>query len=477
MDPHISRKFINGEWEDSILPALKEYVSIHNVSPAYDKNWETNGYIDHVVELFTGWILSQNLRGMYMEVYREEGRTPLILVEIEPSSEKCADRTVLLYGHMDKQPPLLPWDDGLHPYRPVIRDGLLYGRGCADDGYALFSSVAAIRNLQVQNLDHARCLIMIESGEESGSPDLPYYMEKLSSKIGKPDFIICLDSGCGNYEQLWLTTSLRGLVSGTLTVQILERGVHSGHASGIVPSSFRIIRQLLDRIEDPDTGVLKIPELNVEIPPDRVKEAERCAQSLGSSIADEFPFIAGSGPVSTNYAELLLNRCWRPTLSITGVDGLPSLSESGNVLRSHTSLQLSVRVPPTADASLAAEALKRVLEADPPYGARVSFVYEKSGAGWNAATLSPWASQSFDNSSMEYFGKHCDYMGEGGSIPLINLLANHFPQSQLCVTGLLGPDSNAHGPNERLDIEYAKKLTCCISQIIYDHANPQIEKK
>lgn len=381
-------------------------------------------------------------------------------------------RSILLYGHLDKQPPLTDtWAEGLHPYKPVIKDGKLYGRGGSDDGYSMFAALASIENLQQQNLPHGRCVIFIEASEESGSPDLPFYIEKLRDRIGVPDLIICLDSGCGNYDQLWFTNSLRGMVAGDLRVSVLKGGVHSGHASGIVPSSFRIMRMLLDRLEDSKTGKIIPKELYVDIPEEITGQSQSCATALGSDILDEFPFVGNTQPVTTDLAECLLNRTWRPTLSITGVDGLPTLALSGNVLRPTTALKLSIRTPPGMDAQKAAEFVKELLEKDPPYGAEVSFVYEKSGSGWVAPTLSDWLQKSASTASETFYGQPLNFLGEGGSIPFMGMLGKMFPEAQFCVTGLLGPESNAHGPDEMLVIDFAKKLTSCVSKIVNDHYN------
>jgi acetylornithine deacetylase/succinyl-diaminopimelate desuccinylase-like protein len=374
-----------------------------------------------------------------------------------------------MYGHLDKQPPLLPWAEGLGPYTPVIRNGRLYGRGGADDGYAIFGAITAITNLHKQGLPHARCLILIEASEESGSPDLPHYVEVLKDRIKIPDLVVCLDSGAASYEHMWLTTSLRGLIAGVLKVELLREGIHSGVGSGVAASTFRIVRMLLDRIEDVNTGKMKVPELNVEIPAVRLEQIAACASSLGSSITEAVPFLEGAKPVSDDIAEQIKGRTWQPTLSIIGVDGIPDLDHAGNVLRPMTAIKLSIRVPPGVDAPSASLAVKKILEENPPYGAKVTFDCDKAGSGWNAPVLSDWAAESFRSSSVQYFKKPAGYNGEGGSIPLIGMLATLFPNSQFCVTGVLGPESNAHGPNEFIDIEFAKKINCCVSQVLYDH--------
>ncbi|HJY84177.1 MAG TPA: M20/M25/M40 family metallo-hydrolase, partial [Candidatus Binatia bacterium] len=396
---------------------------------------------------------------------RLEGRTPLLFIEILGDSAE----TVLLYGHLDKQPPMDGWNEGLGPWKPVIRDGRLYGRGGADDGYAAFASLTAIKALKLQSVPCARCVVVIEACEESGSGDLPYYIDALKERIGTPSLVICLDSGCGNYDQLWITSSLRGLATGTLSVSTLTEGVHSGAASGIVPSTFRILRQLLSRLEDEQTGNILPRELYVEIPDERLQQVAATAQVLGATVYSEYPFQAGTVPVAREGSEALLNRTWRPQLEITGAAGLPPLDKAGNVLRPVTAAKVSLRLPPTADAKAAASLLQQLFEKDPPYGAKVIFKSEQCASGWNAPALEPWLEQSLKQASLEFFGREACYMGEGGTIPFMAMLGEKFPRAQFMITGVLGPHSNAHGPNEFLDLATGIRLTCCVTRVLVDH--------
>jgi len=353
---------------------------------------------------------------------------------------------------------------------PVLKDGKLYGRGGADDGYAMFAALSALLALGEQNVAHARCIIVIEAGEESGSPDLPFYIEHLAARIGTPDLIVCLDSGCGNYEQLWLTTSLRGIAAGKLTVRVLNEGVHSGDASGIVPSSFRILRSLLTRIEDETSGAIKLEDLFVTVPADRLEQARAAASILGDEVFTKLPFAGHTKPMATTRVEMVLNRTWKPQLAVIGMDGCPPPESAGNVLLPYTTAKLSMRTPPTCDAPAAVKALKRVLEADPPYGAEVTYEAEAGQSGWNAPSLAPWLEASLTAASTSHFGKPVACMGEGGSIPFMAMLGEKFPKTQFVVTGVLGPGSNAHGPNEFLHIPFAKKLSACIADLLADHA-------
>lgn len=465
MDTSKTRHFIEQTWTGSIVPTLKEYLIIPNQSPAYDVNWNTNGYMDQAVELIANWIRAQEVPGLRLDVVRLEGRTPLIFVEIPGDSTE----TVLLYGHLDKQPPMDGWNEGLGPWKPVIRDGRLYGRGGADDGYAALASLTAIKALKLQAVPCARCVIVIEACEESGSGDLPYYIDALKDRIGTPSLVICLDSGCGNYDQLWITSSLRGLATGTLTVSTLTEGVHSGAASGIVPSTFRILRQLLSRLEDEKTGEILPRELCVEIPAERLRQVAATAQVLGATVYSEYPFQKGTAPVTQEVSQALLNRTWRPQLEITGAAGLPPLDKSGNVLRPVTAAKVSLRLPPMADAKTATTLLQQLFEKDPPYGAKVTFASEQCASGWNAPALEPWLEESLKRASLEFFGREACYMGEGGTIPFMAMLGEKFPQAQFMITGVLGPHSNAHGPNEFLDLATGMRLTCCVARVLVDH--------
>jgi len=472
-------EFVSKVSKESIVPTLEEYIRIPNQSPMFDANWRENGELLKAAKLFLNY--AKNQKGfesaeiVTLQDPQGKDRTPVIFIDIPSTDANCKD-TVLLYGHLDKQPPLRPWAEGLDPYTPVIRDGKLYGRGSSDDGYAMFGAITAITNLRHQGLHHSRCVVLIEACEESGSPDLPYYIDHLEKRIGTPSLIICLDSGCGNYEQMWLTTSLRGLIAGNLKVEILNEAVHSGLGSGIVPSSFRIVRKLLSRIENEDTGDIIPKFLHVDIPKDRIVQAEKQADTLGLSIIKDFPLVSGATAVLTPtesnkhevLTQLLLNRAWRPTLCVTGIHGIAPLESASNIVRTQTTLKLSIRVPAMLNAEDAAVQLKKLLEENPPYGAKVTFTIEKSGDGWSAPTLSPWLEKSLETASSTFYKKSCNFSGEGGSIPFMGMLGKKFPKAQFVITGLLGPQSNAHGPNEFLHIDYMNRLICCVSKILAD---------
>ncbi|MEP7183279.1 MAG: M20 family metallopeptidase [Betaproteobacteria bacterium] len=457
-------------WDAEIVPQLVDYIAIPAKSPHFDPQWKAHGHIDAVIRLAEAWARAQPVRGLTVEVVRLKGRTPVLYFDVPATSKAAGKRTVLLYGHLDKQPEMTGWRKGLGPWQPVIEDGKLYGRGGADDGYAVFAALSAIGALQAQGLPHAHCVGLIETCEESGSYDLPAYLDALAPRMGVVDFVAGLDSGCGDYERLWVTTSLRGMAAGTLAVDVLTEGVHSGDASGVVPSSFRIARHLIDRIEDAASGHVLPAEFHAPIPDERVAQARAAADIVGDMVFNKYPFADGTKPMVGGRAEALLSRTWRPALSVIGADGLPAISDAGNVLRPRTALQLSLRLPPPVDGDRATEDLKRLLEADPPHGATVRFEPDSGATGWNAPPTQPWLAAALEAASQAHYGKPAAAMGEGGTIPFMAMLGKHFPDAQFLITGVLGPKSNAHGPNEFLHIPYAKKLTACVAQVLAAHA-------
>jgi acetylornithine deacetylase/succinyl-diaminopimelate desuccinylase-like protein len=471
MDKNQVLGFVSAKWDDQIVPQLQQYIKIPNKSPAFDSNWSEHGFMDEAMSLIEAWVRSQPISGMTVEVIRLSGRTPCMYIEIPGKG----DDAVLMYGHMDKQPEFQGWAVDLAPWKPVIAGDKLYGRGGADDGYATYASLTAIMALKDRGVDHAPIKIVIEGCEESGSYDLPFYINHLAARIGRVTLVVCLDSGCGNYDQLWVTTSLRGLAGGTLRVQVLEEGVHSGDASGVVPSSFRILRQLLSRIEDDRTGKI-IPEvLSVDIPAERRDQAKEAARVLGNDVYSKFPWMPGMTPMAIELDEMILNRTWRPALSVTGADGFPTLDNAGNVLRPQTSVKLSLRLPPTLDPILASNKLKEMLERDPPNGAKITFEVEKSSTGWAAPATANWLRHTLNEASNQYFGPQAAAMGEGGTIPFMGMLSERFPDAQFMVTGLLGPKSNAHGPNEFLHIPTGKRLTAAVADVVAKHYQRQAE--
>jgi acetylornithine deacetylase/succinyl-diaminopimelate desuccinylase-like protein len=474
---------VSAQWDGDIVRQITDYIAIPAKSPSFDADWLAHGHLDTVMRNAAAWVEAQKVEGLTLEVVRLEGRTPVLFFEV-PASQgegpqarspgETRAQTVLMYGHLDKQPEFTGWRNDLGPWTPKYEDGKLFGRGGADDGYAVYASIAAIQALKAQKVAHPRIVGLIETCEESGSYDLLPYVDALRTRLGEVGLVICLDSGAGNYEQLWLTTSLRGMASGVLKVQILTEGVHSGDASGLVPSSFRIMRQVLDRLEDSKTGRLLPASFHCDIPAERLQQAQATARILGDEIYKRFPWAhhdCGGAttfalPTTTDPVEALLNRTWKPTLSVTGADGFPEMGNAGNVLRPHTAFKLSLRLPPLVDAARAVQELKALLEDNAPYQAKVTFEGAGGATGWNAPSTSPWFQKALDEASQAYYGAPCGTIGQGGTIPLMSLLSQGFPKAQMMVCGVLGPKSNAHGPNEFLHVPYAKKITAAVAHVI-----------
>jgi acetylornithine deacetylase/succinyl-diaminopimelate desuccinylase-like protein len=464
---------VTAQWDGDIVKQITDYISIPAKSPTFDSDWAQHGFIDTVMRNAAAWVEAQKVEGLTLEVVRLEGRTPVLFFEI-PATRADSTQTVLMYGHLDKQPEFTGWRNDLSPWAAKYEDGRLYGRGAADDGYAVYASIAAVQALKAQNVPHPRIVGLIETCEESGSYDLLPYVNALRERLGEVALVVCLDSGAGNYDQLWLTTSLRGNAAGVLKVEILTEGVHSGDASGLVPSSFRIMRQVLDRLEDSKTGRLLPQSFHCEIPADRLVQAQATAKILGEEIYKRFPWAhydcEGSSsfalPTTTDPVEALLNRTWRPTLSVTGAEGFPALKDAGNVLRPYTAFKLSLRFPPLIDAGAAVQELKTLLEDNAPYQAKVTFESNGGATGWNAPGTVPWFENALNDASQSFFGAPCGTIGQGGTIPLMSMLSKGFPKAQMMVCGVLGPKSNAHGPNEFLNVPYAKKLTAAVAHVM-----------
>ena len=473
LDSALALSDVTRQWDGDIVRQITDYIGIPAKSPGFDADWLQHGYIDTVVRNAAAWVEAQKVPGLMLEIVRLEGRTPVLFFEI-PATRANSTQTVLMYGHLDKQPEFNGWRSDLGPWTPKFEDGKLYGRGGADDGYAVYASIAAVQALKNQNVPHPRIVGLIETCEESGSYDLLPYVDALRTRLGDVALVICLDSGAGNYDQLWLTTSLRGMASGTLKVEVLTEGIHSGDASGLVPSSFRIMRQVLDRLEDSATGRLLPASFHCEVPAERLNQARATAAILGDEVHKRFPWAhydcAGSSvftlPTTTDPVQALLNRTWTPTLSVTGAEGFPAIKDAGNVLRPYTAFKLSLRLPPLIDAAQAVQEMKQLLEDNAPYQAKITFEGAGSATGWNAPATTPWFESALHAASNAHFGSPCGYIGQGGTIPLMSMLSAGFPKAQMMECGVLGPKSNAHGPNEFLHVPYAKKLTAAVAHVM-----------
>ncbi|WP_199440516.1 M20/M25/M40 family metallo-hydrolase [Umezawaea beigongshangensis] len=467
MDRSALTSTVRGLWEDDVLPSLSDLVAIPALSPAFDPDWADNGQLDAAIEHVSAWIADRALPGARPEVVQLPGRTPLLLVDVPATAGAQDAGTVLLYGHLDKQPPVADWSAGLGPWSPVVRDGRLYGRGAADDGYSAYAATAAIEAVRAAGGSHGRCVVLLETGEESGSPDLPAYLEHLSDRLGEVSLVVCLDSGGNDYERMWLTTSLRGLVQVALTVRVLRSGQHSGMVSGIVPSSFRVARQLLDRVEDSATGEVLVREMHVDVPENRLAELREAVAAAPGALTG-LPAI--SALVSEDEAQLALNVGWKPTLSVTGADGLPKPDDAGNVLRPFTTLVLSFRLPPTADSAAALEALRTLLTTDVPHDAQVELSRVEHADGWNAPELAPWLRAALDDAGESVFDAPWRTVSLGGSIPFMGLLHAAYPDAQFLVTGAVGPDSNMHVPDESLNLAHAARITEGVALALHAHS-------
>jgi acetylornithine deacetylase/succinyl-diaminopimelate desuccinylase-like protein len=434
----------------------------------FDAEWAKNGYLEEAAQLLASWARARQLASVDVEIHRLVGRTPTLVVTVDSTAGE--GDTVVLYGHLDKQPPLGDWSEGLAPFVPVRRGDRLYARGVSDDGYALFSALSAIEAMEANGIAHGRCVVLIEASEESGSSDLEAYLDALADHLGDVELLICLDSGALTYDRLWVTTSLRGVVNIQLTVEVLEQGQHSGSVSGIVPSSFRLLRQLLDRVEDATTGDVLVEEMWATIPAADSKSAHDIAEEFGDVIARELPTIKGLALMGANAQERLLRRTWYPTLSVIGMGGIPSPDIAGNVLRPFTTAVLSFRLPPSVDVDVAGAAVVRLLTSDAPSNAKVSVHIDSSGNGWVAPELAPWLEPALERASLDAFGRSVGFTGEGGSIPFLNSLAKRYPGVQFVATGVGGPQSNAHAIDEMLDLPTAVGVTNAVITVLQAHA-------
>jgi len=465
------QKSVRQAWDSEILPSLTDFVAIPALSPAFDADWATSGHLDAAAEHLRGWLAGRDIPGATVEILTLPGLSPVVLMDVPASAGVPDDAgTALLYGHLDKQPPFGEWSAGLGPWTPVRRDNRLYGRGAVDDGYSGYAATAAIEAVLAAGGRHARCVLVLETSEESGSPHLPPYLEHLRERLGDVSLVVCLDSGGWDYDRLWLSTSLRGLTSADVTVRVLPSGLHSGMASGVVPSSFRVFRALLDRLEDSATGRVLLPAMDVEIPADRIAEATGAVQAAPGVATGAYRPVDGMRLVSEDEVELLLNNTWRPTLSVIGAAGFPDPADAGNVLRPYSTFKLSFRLPPTADANAALEAVRTAVTTDVPYGAQVELNHTEASPGWNAPPLAPWLRSTLDSLSQEVFGNQWGTVGIGGSIPFMAMLAETYPRAQFVVTGAAGRDSNTHVPDEWLNLDQAARVSQSVALVLDAHA-------
>lgn len=448
------KNFVDTYWEKEALPQLMAFGEIPNVSPAFDAEWEKHGHMMRAAEMLAEWVKSRNIAET-VEIKRLPGRTPLLFIEIKGELEE----TVLMYGHMDKQPEMDGWREGLHPWKPVREGEYLYGRGLADDGYALFAAIGAVEGAKAQGAKLPRIVIIIEGSEESGSEDLPAYLEELKEAIGEPRAVVTLDSEGLGPECLALTRSLRGIINGYLTIKTLSAPLHSGLATGVVPSSSRILRILFSRIEDTETGRIINATVNPKIPETVRENFKKVADALGDTFLKAYELPQGLEPVANDVSELIERNLWEAGMEVTGFSGLPPPERAGNVFASELHLKLSFRIPPLVKAKDAAVELKKVFETKPPYDARITFTAKEMDNGWLGSPFSETGERAIGEAAQETYGLGPIETGIGASIPFIGMMAKKFPKADQIVVGLLSPSSRAHGPNENLHIPRAKNLT------------------
>ena len=450
-------------WEDSIIPSLSEFIGIEALSPGFEPDWELKGELNSAIELFSSWLVDQELDGMTYKIHQIEGRTPVLLVTVEGTGPG----EVIFYSHLDKQPSREHlWSEGLHPLKAVRRDPWLFGRGALDDGYGGYVCVTALKMLQEQGIPYPRSHFLIETCEESGSYDLPPYLDELTQELGNPNLIVVLDSGGPDYEHIWVTEALRGLVAGTLSVQVSNEGVHSGMSGGVIPSSFRIQRILLDRVEDSNSGEILIPEMHVEISDKVRNEAEDLGGLLGDELWSQLPVVDNLKPQNEGAAEILLDMNWRPAMSVIGADGLPPTQTAGNVLRTNTDLKLSFRIPPGVSAEKIDLILKEKFEQNPPYGAIVEYIADAAADGFHAPAMDGKLAEALNEASMHISGLPPMATWVGGTIPFMAMMQEKYPKAQFLCTGTGGPGNNAHGPDEKMHIPSSKRLTAVLSATI-----------
>lgn len=448
------------DFEREALGTLLEYSTIPCLSPNYDTNWVENGHLERSIQLLAEWARGRKLADFEVEIHRLDGRTPLLCVTVEATCD--APGTAVLYGHLDKQPPLGEWSDGLSPFSPVRRGDRVFARGIADDGYSTFSALLALEALEANRIGHSRCIVLIEASEESGSTDLDAYLDELTPHLGDVQLMVCLDSGALTYDRLWVTTSLRGIVNLEVKISVLAQGQHSGSASGVVPSSFRLLRRLLSRVEDEETGEILVRELQADIPESQRQAAAEIAAEFGDIIAHELPTLEGVQLMGSSPQDRILRRTWFPTLSVVGVGGIPAPPDAGNVLRPFTTAVLSFRLPPTVDAKSASEKLEEIFSEGPTTDVTIV----QYANGWTSPELAPWLANALEEASMEAFGRRPGFTGEGGSIPFLASLGERFPAAQFVATGVLGPKSNAHGIDEMLDLPMAVGVTNAVITVL-----------
>ena len=460
MDKKSFEKYIEKMFTYNLLPTLIDFIRIPNLSPAYDYNWNTNGLLLKAANLIISYAKSLDIKNANINLIQDKGRTPLIFIDI--SATRINDtRTVLLYAHFDKQPYGEGWDEDKFPTNPVIINGRLYGRGSADDGYASFSILTAIKACQDHNCPLPRICLIFEGAEESTDEDLTYYFDKLLPVIGNNVIaFIPLDSGGPSYDRLWINNSLRGIVKFDINIQSLDLDCNFGpEASGRVAENLFLLRKVLDGVMDSTTGEILIDELFVkEIPKSIEEEMDKEIEIVGDTFFDTIPLYDGVKPLKTDVKEAIINYRWKPSCSILGIDNCPKIEENGFGVSKSIKVRVGIRLPPGVDYKVAIEALKKTISQNIYFGAKIELVYASGSNGWHLSNFSSRTKNIFNKASLEYFGNEIVLRGGGGSIPFISYFQTKYPNADVICTGISGSDSNEHGPNENLNIEACKKM-------------------
>lgn len=453
---------IEEAWRGDALEALADFVRLPALSPDFDAQWEQNGVLLRALEDAARWGKTHFPDGIF-EILSHPGVTPVLWVAI-PGTRP--GRPALFYGHFDKQPEAGTWSEGLAPFEPVLRDGRLYGRGTADDGYSFYAALTAARAMDEAGRTRPRIMGIFETREESGSGDLPHYLPEIAARTGRPSVLTVLDLGVQDKTRLWRTQSLRGVVTFTLRVDVLESGVHSGVTSGIVPSSFAVMRTLLDRLEDPATGQVKVRSMHVPEPVRHMPALRRLAELSGDALWRRFPWAGDTEPRSFDPLELLLKNGWQPTLSILGAEGLPPVREAGALLRASTTLKLSFRIPPGADAEAAAREAVELVTTNVPSKARVTVSNLHAESGFEAPAGADWLDAAWARASEELFGASAEELFDGATIGILPKFVDAFGPCPFLCTGVLGTEDNAHAPDESVSLTYLTKLTCAVAAML-----------
>lgn len=458
-------------WTGEHLAALSAFVAIPSVSPAFDSAWERSGALAAAVDLVADWFTDRTaLPGVRAHRLRINGRTPLLIVDIpafDPDQADGPHRTVLAYGHLDVQPAGGGWTV-TDPFRPVVRESRLYGRGAGDDKYVPLAVVAALEALRAANQAHPQVILLLETSEESSSVDLPAHLAAHGGLLGQPDLIVCLDTFVPDTSRLWHSTSMRGIVVADLSVAVAREGLHSGLVGGVVPSSFRLLRALLDRIENSSTGACLLPSLHADVPAGHCDALRRQAERSRPP-ASGLPLLPGVRPLSGDPLAQLLAQSWEPSVAYVGMDGMPATGAAGSVLRASTTVRLSIRLPPTVRAIDAVAALRATLEADPPAGATVRLDVHGAEDGWST-TVPEGLGVLLDEAGVAGYGARAAECGGGATIPPLGILARRFPEAAIVPLGLVTPSCNPHGPDEHIDLDSAERLTIALATLLASHA-------